>query len=215
MAGRGARAREAGQAAVEHIGLVLVVALLLSAAGVWLVGHARPGAGPPPVVDRIVAPLDRVPAIPDLGVAPRRGRFHPLARALRRAVGVGRAGGGLVATGAGAFAAGFTGGLRSTVDEFVRDPVGALTGSGQLAAAAMRDPLGLGAGGLRAAIDYARELRSMPPAAAYRRFMHDLGGAGADLAVARGRGLARKALLRVLRGRLEGAAGAPSRETSP
>jgi len=201
-----ARSTEAGQATIEHLGLVVAVALLLAAMGAWAAAHVRPGA-PPPVLERALAPLDAAPAIPDLGVAPRGARSTPIVRALRRAAGLGGRAGRLAGVGATAFAGGFTGGLRATVAEFVRNPVSALRNSGALARTAVSDPFTLGSAGLRAAVDYARELRAMPPEAAYRRVMRDLGETGADVAVSKGKGLARRAFLRVLRDRLARAGG--------
>jgi hypothetical protein len=206
MAARSSDAGQVGQATVEHLGLVVVVALLLAAVGAWAAAHVRAGA-PPPVLERALAPLDAAPAIPDLGVAPGPGRSAPIGRALRGAARLGGRAGRLAAVGAAAFAGGFTGGLRATVAEFVRNPVAALRDGGVLARTAMTDPVTLGSAGLRAAIDYARELRAMPPEAAYRRVMRDLGEAGADVAVSKGKGLARRAFLRALRNRMAWAGG--------
>lgn len=46
-----------GQATVEHVGLALVIALLFGALGTWAVREFRPPASPPPVIERVAAPL--------------------------------------------------------------------------------------------------------------------------------------------------------------
>lgn len=46
-----------GQATLEHVGLVLVVALMFGALGTWAVRGFQPPDAPPPVIERVSAPL--------------------------------------------------------------------------------------------------------------------------------------------------------------
>jgi hypothetical protein len=46
-----------GQATLEHVGLVLVVALMFGALGTWAVRGFQPPDAPPPVIERVAAPL--------------------------------------------------------------------------------------------------------------------------------------------------------------
>ncbi|MBM3697760.1 MAG: hypothetical protein FJW78_04695, partial [Actinobacteria bacterium] len=57
MAGIAHRRWSSGQATLEHIGLVLVVALMFGALGTWAVRGFQPPEAPPPVIERVAAPL--------------------------------------------------------------------------------------------------------------------------------------------------------------
>src|SRR2546423_6531187 len=60
--------RRAGQAGVEHLGIVLAVAALVGLVGAFVAREIRPPAHPPAFVDSAVRPLDRAA---DPGGAPR------------------------------------------------------------------------------------------------------------------------------------------------
>ncbi len=195
-----------GQATVEHVGIVIVVALLLAAAGAWLAAHVQPDRAPP-IVPQIWSGLDRIsepaPRPPDLGLTPRERRTPAIGRALRRVVRTVRTGGEIVVVGATAFAAGFGHGLWGTFTEFIHDPVALLTDGRGLITALAEDPLGFAAAQFDAAIEYARELGAMSPKDAYRSFMRDLGEATADATITRGKLLAKRAMLRALKRRID------------
>ena len=196
-----------GQATVEHVAIVVVVALFLAAAGAWLTSHVQPDRDPPPVVTQVWSGLDRItepaPAFPDLGLTRRRHGDPAIGRFLRR-VGRGlREGNAIVAVGSGAFVSRFGRGLWGAVTDFVRDPVALLTDGRGLVMELARDPAGFARAQLDAAIEYAAELRALPPQDAYRTLMRDLGEASAEAAITGGKGLARKAMLRALNRRLD------------
>ena len=46
-----------GQATLEHVGVVVLVALLMGALGTWAVREFRPPASPPPIIESVSAPL--------------------------------------------------------------------------------------------------------------------------------------------------------------
>ncbi len=204
--------RDPGQATVEQIGIVVVVALLLAAVSVWVSAAVRDAGRPPPVVERVLAPQAPVaPALdtphPDIGVAPRprRGRLSGILRATARTA---RRVTRLAGAGGVAFAQGFAGGLATTVREAASDPAGILAGGGAVSVL-VRDPVGLVRAELAAARDYARAMRALPPDRAYRRLMRDLGRASADVAVTRGKQLATRAAVRAVRRRLSRSGAAP------
>jgi hypothetical protein len=115
-----------GQAAVEHVGIVAVVALLLTAASLWAAAHLRLPAGPPPVLEHAVRPL-APPAVGPLGDLAYRGPWYfppgrtdePIGRALRATRDV-------VADAGGSFADGFLDRMREHLRAAVRDPIGSL-----------------------------------------------------------------------------------------
>lgn len=189
----------AGQASVEYVGTLAVLALALAAFGAWAIHHVRaPNAAPPPAV-RIFDPVALIGA-PAQPAPEGPGR---VSRLVRRGIRIAGRGGRLAGRGWLAMRIGFADGVAVSVRSFVRDPVAALTDGTGLLAEVVRDPGGAGASVVRAAIDYAKELRALPPEEAYLRFMHDLGGLEADVAVSRGRGAARRALLKAIRRRLD------------
>ena len=188
----------AGQATVEYVGIVVVVALVLAAFGAWAIHHVRAPDRPPPVVTAVIDPF----AVVGRQEESAPGRGERLRRFIRQGMRGAVRGGRIVGRGWLAFNEGVTNGLAATVRDFVRDPVGSLIGGTGLLADVIRDPSGVGSAVVREAIDYAEELRAMPPEDAYERFMHDLGEVTADAAVTRGKAAARKALLRAIRRRL-------------
>ena len=201
------RAGASGQATVEHVGMVVVVALLLAAAGAWLASHVQPDRPPPPVIPHVWSGLDQIaepsPRLPDLGLTPRDRRTPAIGRAFRRVVRTVRTGGEIVVVGVTAFTSGFGHGMWGAFTEFVSDPVALLTDGRGLIAALAEDPLGFTTAQFDAAVDYARELRAMSPKAAYRTFMRDLGEATADAVITRGKQLAKRAMLRALKQRID------------
>lgn len=57
MVGVADRRWSSGQATLEHIGLVLVIALMFGAVGTWAARELRPTGPPPPIIERVAAPL--------------------------------------------------------------------------------------------------------------------------------------------------------------
>ena len=197
----------AGQASVEHIGLVVVVALLLAACGVWLATHVRAGTAAPDIVATPWAGLERIetPAtqVPDLGVTPSRSKGRPVSRILGRIGRAVRRANRVVAVGTEAFVRGVGVGAWSTASQLARDPVGTLIGGADLVSELRRDPLGFTRAQIDAAVGYVDELRAMPVDQAYERVMRDLGQLTVDVVVLRGKAAARNALLRSLKRRIE------------
>jgi hypothetical protein len=196
--------------------VVVVATLALAALGVWIASGLRPPReGPAAAVERVWSGLDEVaepPAWPGVGApAHGRGRVRGAVRRVSRAV---RRGSDIVATGATAFGSGVGKGVWRTIGAVIRDPVRALTGGGGVVATLLRDPMGVTRAQIEAVAAYARELRSLPRRDAYRRFMHDLGEAGADVALTRGRQLAARSVLRALRRRMESLPSGPSTSAS-
>lgn len=179
--------------------MVVVVALGLAAAGVWLASTSRPsGDAATVVVERAWSGLDDI-ASPSSGHDARAsGPFRRAVRGAARAVGTGSV---IVATGVASLGLGVGDGVRGTMDAVLADPVGTLVGGGGALAELARDPLGVTRAQIDAAVAYARALRELPPREAYQRFMRDLGEAGADLAITRGKQLAVRSLLRAARRR--------------
>jgi hypothetical protein len=186
------RGRQSGQAAVEGIGITVLVALLVGATAVWLLHHARPPGEPPPVIARAAQPLEGA-YDPDLwagasgqayrALAAQTGGDRPLGRALRS---VGR---GLMAAVAleqeaeGAFHAGARARLRERLAALLDDPVGGLTTVPDPAdlsptAIALR-PLG----NIRDLWDYAQYVRTLQPREAMRVVSYDAGAAGTDVLI--------------------------------
>src|SRR5512145_2647778 len=84
------RAAQRGQAAVETVGIAVLVALLLSAAAAWMVREVRPPDRPPPLVEAVAQPLTRPPGALEAmypltrGFTAPRGRDdEPIGRVLR------------------------------------------------------------------------------------------------------------------------------------
>lgn len=184
--------RHSGQAAVEGIGVTVLVALLVAATALWLVQQARPPAQPPAVIDRVAQPLAgahdpglwagaSADAYRGLTAHVRGGR--PIGRALR-AVGRGvMAAVALEQEAEAAFHAGARARLRERLAGWIDDPVGGLT--------TLPDPADLSPtaialrplGSVGELWDYARRVRSMPPREAMRMVARDAGAEGTDILV--------------------------------
>ena len=190
---------------MEYLAIVVVITLGLAGIGVWVASAARPrGDHPAAVVERVWSGLDGIASPPAWPAAPEpslgESRFRRGARSVSRVV---RGGGDVVATGAVAFGSGVGDGAWHTMSAFIHDPVGAVTGGRGVVAGLLRDPVGFTRDEIAAAVGYAAELRALPPREAYRRLMHDLGEAGADVALTRGKQLAVRSLLRAMRRRTQ------------
>ena len=189
---------------MEYLAIVVVVAVALAGLGAWIATAARPrGDGPAAAVERVWSGLDDIARPPAWPGAPEpaleQGRFRRAVRHVSRAV---RRGGDIVATGAASFGSGVGDGVWHTMGAFIHDPVAALTGGRGVVAGLLRDPVGFTRAQVEAAVEYTAELRALPPREAYRRFMHDLGEAGTDVALTRGKQLAVRSMLRAMRRRL-------------
>ncbi len=183
---------QSGQAAVEGVGITVLVALLLAATAAWLLHHVRPPAEPPPVIAHAAQPLEgaydpdvwaRAPGQAYRGLTERTGGARPVARALRA---IGR---GVVAAvsleqeAEGAFHAGARARLRERLAALLDDPVGDLT--------TLPDPTELSPtaialrplGQARELWDYARYVRTLPPREAMRVVSYDAGAAGTDVLI--------------------------------
>ena len=187
--------------------MVVVVALLLAACGVWLVAHVRAGPTAPGILETPWAGLDRIAPpptqVPDLGLTPAPSRGRPAGRILGRIVAALRTANRVVAVGTEAFVRGVGVGVWSTASQLARDPVGTLVGGADLAEELRRDPLGFTRVQIDAAMRYVSELRAVPAEQAYERVMRDLGQVTVDVVVLRGKAAAQNALLRSLKRRLE------------
>jgi len=187
--------RSRGQAVPEYTGLVVVLALLLAAAALVVArsdwagraspSRAAPGAWSTPVVD-LATPAQRN----------RAGRFTRWRRVLTTATRVSLR--GIVAAGRG-----FGGAARRDLEEFLRDPVGVMRGSGSALRRFLRDPVTSSRTVIADAREYWTRLRAMRGEDAFVRMMEDFGAAAEDVAVWRGRGLIRRRMLRTLRDRID------------
>jgi hypothetical protein len=206
--GRGmTRSGQRGQAAIEGIGITVVVALLMAATAAWLAGAAGSPARPPDVVGRVAEPLgdglgQRIltrPALPPFLSATGDGAA-PIGRALA-AAGRGVVSAAIVyARARNQYAVGFGERLRERVGEIIRDPLG---DPGDLPDADMFTLRGLGLEAARRAgdlWDYARFLRSLPPEQAVMRAARDAGRESADAAIEVAQGALRRRLTRGGRG---------------
>src|SRR6478736_2402326 len=120
-----------GQATVEHIGLVALMAVLLSAAGLWLMREVQPPAHPPRFVDAAAQPLQSAESWvgrtlnPLAGLQPWRpplGGIGPIGRALRGAATA-------LVGGVVAFNRGTVDRLLEHLDGMLRNPVDTVMGS--------------------------------------------------------------------------------------
>jgi hypothetical protein len=202
------RRGESGQAALEGIGIAVVVAAALLAISTWLAREVRPPDRPPDAIAAVATPLVRDPGLLEWRyplpqeVADLRGRDdEPIGQALRAAARRSRAGVDLGLEMNAAFDRAFKQRLRERGREFLDDPLEEL--------AAMPNPALLTPDGaiLQALQDaaalwaYARELRSMPLRDAALRASEDAGRESADLAVEVGEALLRRGIRRVGRAR--------------
>lgn len=184
--------RHSGQAAVEGIGVTVLVALLLGATALWLQHQVSPPADPPPAIARVARPLEHA-YDPDVWAQAPAGLYRaitaggrgdpPIGRALRA---IGRAvvaGAALEQEAEDAFHAGARGRLRERIEDLLDDPVGSL--------ASPPDPSDLSPSSvalrslsdLRALWGYAQRVRRLPPREAMRTVSRDAGAAGTDVIV--------------------------------
>ncbi len=184
--------RERGQAAVEGIGITVLVALLVAATAAWLLREAHPPASPPPVIALATAPLRAPydsalwappPALMLGGVGSHSRGSRPIGAALRA---VGR---GIVRVvrveqeAEGAFHDGARHRARERARDFLDDPVGSLLTPPD---AAMLTPTGVitrTLGDVRGLRDYAERVRRLPPHEAMLVVSRDAGEATADITI--------------------------------
>jgi hypothetical protein len=181
------RGAQRGQAAVESIGIAVLVALLLAAVSAWLVREVRPPERPPALIEAVAAPLTRDPApfdyrypLPPPPFEMPRGRDdEPIGRALRAAARGTRDAVVLGLEVRHRFAYGFGRRLAERGRRFLEDPLQEL---GSLPNADL-----LTSEGARGAVErlraWAREVRALPPREAALRVSEDAGALGADLAL--------------------------------
>lgn len=200
-----------GQAAVEGIGITVLVTLLVAASAAWLLKEAHPPAAPPPVIALAAAPL-RAPYDSGIWVsapAPMLGGFGshsrgsgPIGVALRA---VGR---GVVTVvrveqeAEGAFHDGARHRARERARDFLDDPVGSLLAPPD---AAMLTPTGVitrTLGDARGLWDYAERVRRLPPHEAMLVVARDAGAATADITIDVAEALLRRRASRAARGPL-------------
>ncbi len=199
-----------GQATVEHVGLVALMAVLLSATGLWLVREVRPPAHPPRFVDAAAQPLESADSWvgrnlnPLAGLQPWRaplGGIGPIGRALRDA-------GAVLVGGVVAFNRGTVDRLLEHLDRMLHDPLDTLLVSLRGAYWAGSNPDEAALAAVRDLRAYVRDLRRAGWREAYLRLAHDAGAEAIDLALARGQAQARRLILRRLAERLPARAGA-------
>jgi hypothetical protein len=181
------RGAQRGQAAVESIGIAVLVALLLAAVSAWLVREVRPPERPPALIEAVAAPLTRDPAPFDYRYPlppppfdiPRGGDDEPIGRALRAAARGTRDAVVIALEVRQRFTYAFGRRLVERARQFLDDPLGEL--------AAVPDADLLTSDGARLQIDrflaWVREVRALPPREAALRVSEDAGALGADLAV--------------------------------
>lgn len=204
------RVHQRGQAAVETVGIAVMVALLLAAVSAWLVREVRLPDRPPAVIEAVSRPLERLPGRFEF-TYPLTYRYPlpsggdaPIGRVLR-AIGRGtRDGIVLSAEARNRFALGFGRRLRERAMELLHDPLGGLT---EIDVRAMIDddlftPSGLLRRSLRHADtlwEYAQELRSMPLREAALKASEDAGRLAADGVIEAGRAALKRRIARTLR----------------
>src|SRR5262245_54177736 len=190
-----------GQATVEHVGMVALLALLLSAAGLWLVREVRPPDRPPRFVEAAAQPLVSADSWvgqyvdPLAGLqpwrAPRGRDDEPIGRVLRAG---GRA--GLVALqGVPAFGQGAWDRLAEHLDAILDNPLEAALESARQGWWVGMHPDEAARQLAREMRDYVAELRRLGPRGAYLRLAHDAGGEALDAALSRGGAAVRRLIL--------------------
>lgn len=196
-----------GQATVEHVGVATIVALLLASLSIWAAQNLRPPALPPPIIGSAARGLDGTPpgspryAFPygEVLLPALRGRGdEPIGRFLR---GVGGFTRDIVVTGGPALARGFVDRIRERTVDMVRNPLGtikdtieSLSGGDPNILAAIRRRIG-------DVSAYVWTLRGLSREEMIRKVAGDLGAAGADVAIDRGRRfLVREGIDRLRRG---------------
>lgn len=203
------RASQRGQAALEGLGIGVLVVVLLAAVSAWLVREVRPPTEPPAVIAAVATPLVRGPGPFEFAYPLRppplelRGRDdEPIGRALRAAGGRVRAGVVLGLEMDDAFDRGFKRRLRERGVAILRDPLG---GFRRLPDPSILTPSGAVLRALREArdlYDYAQELRSLPLREAALKASEDAGARAADLAVDVGEAALRRRVGRAVRDRV-------------
>jgi hypothetical protein len=195
-------AAERGQAAVETVGVIVMVALLLSAVSAWLLREVRPPDRPPPLVEAVAQPLSRPPGALEhmypltRGFAMPRGRDdEPIGRVLR-AIGRGARDGAVIGLEARRrFQVAFARRLKERGIEFLRDPIPGIEDLADLPDLDLLTPAGQLRRALRHAGDlweYARELRTMPAREAAMKAADDAGRVAADTLIEAGQAAIRK-----------------------
>lgn len=180
---------DTGQAAVEGIGVTVVVALLLAAVASWLLSTTRPPARPPDLVGRVAQPLGgpydprlwAAPSLPSILGLPEDHRGSTRLGRVLRAVGRGAVTGVVVGVQArNQFIEGMAERFQERTVDLVRHPFGAVDDLPDGDAFTLH---GLGLAGVRRAgelWDYARFLWTLPPRAALMRASRDAGRTSAD-----------------------------------
>jgi hypothetical protein len=194
MAVPNTRTRQAGQATIEHVGVATIVALLMASLSLWVAQNVRPPAAPPPIISSIVEHLGDggAPGSPNFLFTYRGAPLSamgtpgdpPIGRFFK---GVARFTRDAVVIGGPALARGFVDRMKERTLEMVRDPIGTikdtivgLTRGDPNLLAVIRDRIGdIGT--------YVNELRGMSREEMIRTVAEDLGAAGADLVIDRGR----------------------------
>lgn len=184
------RVGQRGQAAVETVGIGVLVALLLAAVSAWLVREVRPPDRAPAFIEAVSKPLVRDPApfefrypLPRPFTMPRGGDDEPIGRALRTLKDGARDGLLFGYELQAVFAMAYAARLAARGEQLVRDPLGGLV---VLPDPDLLTPGGFAQRAVRDAVrvaDYARTLRSMSPREAALTVSADLGTFGADLSV--------------------------------
>lgn len=196
---------QAGQAAVEGIGVAVVIALLLAALAAWMVTTTHPPARPPDVLGRVAAPLSgpydqrlwERPSLPSLlGLSAGRRASGPIGRALRTAGRAALTGAVIGVQARQQFIVGFGERLRERAGDVLRDPLG---DGAELPDPDLFTPSGIGLAVARRAgeiWDYAQFLRALPPREAIMTASHDAGRASADVAIDAAKAALRRRLTR-------------------
>jgi hypothetical protein len=187
-----------GQAALETVAIAALVALLIAAAGAWLVRHAGVPARPPEVLEAVARPLARPEgATPLLAataapLAPISGREdEPIGRALRGLASQTLGGARIALEVRLAFDQAFAERLREHGHELLDDPAGFLLDGPERS---LLEPEEAARRALRNAgrlWRYGRELRSMPAREAALRAARDAGRLAADGVVEAGQAYVR------------------------
>jgi hypothetical protein len=181
------RGAQRGQAAVESVGIAVLVALLLAAVSAWLVREVRPPDRPPALIEAVATPLWRDPGpfdyrypLPGPPFEMPRGRDdEPIGRALRAAARGTRDVVVIAVEVRHRFSYGFGMRLAERTHQFLQDPLGEL--------AAVPEADLLTTDGARREVDrflaWVREVRALPPREAALRVSEDAGRLGADLGI--------------------------------
>lgn len=206
MSGHPTRTAQRGQATVEHVGIAVIVALLLASLSIWVSQNVRPPPAPPAIsslADRLDGPPPGSPYYlfqhRGLPLSAMRGRNdETIGRFFRFVGGFTR---DLVTIGGPALVKGFVVRIKDRAVDMARDPIGTIKNTLQSLGetdpnvfAAVRDRIGdIG--------DYVDSLRHLSQEEMIEKVAEDLGAAGADFAIDRGRALMLKQGIKHLRDR--------------